>query len=300
MVRMDQPYSRMVDMMLDTQYYSTADPTALRRHRLDLRPATQRRHVASCRSFDPRRPDDAGSTARSARPEASTGNGSAWFVLNANAEPALATLRFRLKDVKMFAAEEPFEVEGVKYNAGSFLVPASGNPRRPALATQFGHRVARPAAHAVGSEIKVKRHPVSVPRIALLHTWVNTQNDGWFRLALDECEVPYSYISDQDVRATPDLKSKYDVIIFPPVTTSLPTLINGVRKRLLDDGSDFGGPVPFKSTELTPEPRGCRRIGRYPRRTGLRRARPSEDVRGEGRRVRSRSPRARACPLVWA
>ena len=86
----------------------------------------------------------------------------------------------------------------------------------------------------------------------MLHTWVSTQNDGWFRLALDECEVPYSYISDQDVRATPDLKSKYDVIIFPPVTTSLPTLINGVRKRLLDDGSDFGGPVPFKSTELTP------------------------------------------------
>ena len=98
----------------------------------------------------------------------------------------------------------------------------------------------------------MKRHPVSVPRIALLHTWVNTQNDGWFRLALDECEVPYSYISDQDIRATPDLKAKYDVIIFPPVTSSLPTLINGVRKRLLDDGSDFGGPVPFKSTELTP------------------------------------------------
>ena len=98
----------------------------------------------------------------------------------------------------------------------------------------------------------MKRHPVSVPRIALLHTWVNTQNDGWFRLALDECEVPYAYISDQDIRATPDLKAKYDVIIFPPVTSSLPTLINGVRKRLLDDGSDFGGPVPFKSTELTP------------------------------------------------
>ena len=104
----------------------------------------------------------------------------------------------------------------------------------------------------MGVELKAKRHPVSVPRIALLHTWVSTQNDGWFRLALDECAVPYAYISDQDVRATPDLKSKFDVIIFPPVTTSLPTLINGVRKRLLDDGSDFGGPVPFKSTELTP------------------------------------------------
>ena len=50
----------------------------------------------------------------------------------------------------------------------------------------------------------------------------------------------------------PDLKSRYDVIIFPPVTSSLPTLINGVRKSLLDDGTDFGGAVPFKSTELTP------------------------------------------------
>ena len=86
----------------------------------------------------------------------------------------------------------------------------------------------------------------------MLHTWVNTQNDGWFRLALDECEIPYAYISDQDVRATPDLKTKYDVIVFPPVTSSLPTLINGVRRRLLDDGFEFGGPVPFKSSDLTP------------------------------------------------
>ncbi len=81
-----------------------------------------------------------------------------------------------------------------------------------------------------------QRTPVAVPRIALLHTWVNTQNEGWFRLALDECEVPYAYISDQDVRATPDLKAKYDVIIFPG-HVQFPTLINGVRKRLLDDGS---------------------------------------------------------------
>ena len=180
------------------------------------------------------------------------GTGSAWFVLDANAEPALATLRFRLKDVKMFAAEEPIEVDGRKFKAGTFLVPTAGNPedlrsRLAAATASLGLR-----AVASGATIRVKRHPISVPRIALLHTWVSTQNDGWFRLALDECEVPYAYISDQDIRATADLKAKYDVIVFPPVTTSLPTLINGVRKRLLDDGSDFGGPVPFKSTEATP------------------------------------------------
>ena len=250
-VRMDQPYSRMVDMMLDTQYYSTADPRPYDDTGWTFGPL---RNVVTLRVVDPA---ILGAPMTKIDGEVRAvggveGNGSAWFVLNANAEPALATLRFRLKDVKVFAAEEPFEVEGVKFSAGSFLIPTSGNPDD--LLSQLRSATASLGlrAHAIGSEIKVKHHPVSVPRIALLHTWVNTQNDGWFRLALDECEVPYSYISDQDVRATPDLKAKYDVIVFPPVTSSLPTLINGIRKRLLDDGSDFGGPVPFRSTALTP------------------------------------------------
>ena len=165
-----------------------------------------------------------------------------------------------MKDVKLFAAEEPFEVEGVKFNAGSFLIPSSGNSAD--LLSQLKSATAslglRP--HAVGSEIKVKRHAVSVPRIALLHTWVNTQNDGWFRLALDECEVPYSYISDQDVRATPDLKAKYDVIIFPPVTSSLPDPDQRrpqapARRRLR-----LRRPGPIQVHRADPEPGRRRRL----------------------------------------
>ncbi len=238
-------------MMLDTQYYATSDP----------RPYDDTgwtfghlRNVVTLRVADPKFLDAPMTRVKgeARAPGGVEGSGSAGFAINANAEPALASLRFRLKNVKIFAAEEPFEAEGKKFNTGSFIIPSSDNPadlrsQLLAAASSLGLR-----SIALGSEIKVKQHPVAVPRIALLHTWVNTQNDGWFRLALDECEVPYSYISDQDVRNTPDLRAKYDVIIFPPVTSSLPTLINGVRKRLLEDGSDFGGPVPFKSTELTP------------------------------------------------
>jgi hypothetical protein len=250
-VRMDQPYSRMIDMLLDTQYYSTADPRPYDDTGWTLGPL---HNVTTLRVVDPAilsahmtkvaGPVQAGG--------GMDGSGSAWFVIGASAEPALATLRFRLKDVAIFAAEEPFEVEGTKYAAGSFLIPAAGNSddlrgRLKVAATSLGLK-----ARAVGSDLSVKRHPVSVPRIALLHTWVNTQNEGWFRLALEECEIPYSYISDQVIRTTPDLKAKYDLILFPPVTSQLSTLIHGVRKRLNDDGSDFGGPVPFKTTELTP------------------------------------------------
>ena len=248
---MDQPYSRMVDMMLDTQYYSTADPRPYDDTGWSFGPL---RNVATLRVVDaailgaPMTKIEGEVRARGGV----EGNGSAGFVLNATAEPALASLRFRLKDAKIFAAEEPFEIEGRKYNAGSFFIPTAGNPENLLSRLKPATELLGLKARAVGREPTVKHHPVSLPRIALLHTWVNTQDDGWFRLALDECEIPYAYISDQDVRATPDLRAKYDVIIFPPVTSSLPTLLNGVRKRLLDDGSDFGGPVPFKSTALTP------------------------------------------------
>src|SRR5262249_44135350 len=142
--------------------------------------------------------------------------------------------------------------EGVKYHAGAFLIPSWGNPgdlrsRLEAAASSLGLKV-----RATDAEVKAAKHAVGVPRVALLHTWVSTQNEGWFRLALDECEVPYAYISDRDVRETPDLKARYDVILFPPSFSSLPSLIHGVRRRVLADGSDFGGPVPWRTSELTP------------------------------------------------
>src|SRR5262249_34162472 len=50
------------------------------------------------------------------------------YVINASAEPNLASLRFRLKDVKFFAAEAAFESSGDKFAAGSFVLPLEGNP----------------------------------------------------------------------------------------------------------------------------------------------------------------------------
>jgi hypothetical protein len=69
---------------------------------------------------------------------------------------------------------------------------------------------------------------------------------------LEETGVPYDYVSDQSLGETADLKSKYDVIIFPPAGNNLAALIHGIPKRTLPDGTDFGGPIPWKKTELTP------------------------------------------------
>ncbi len=84
------------------------------------------------------------------------------------------------------------------------------------------------------------------PRIALMHSWISTQNEGWWRLALESMNVPYDYISTQDVSATPNLREKYDVILFPPIggqNTTPQDIVNGYAP---------GPPLPWKKTDLTP------------------------------------------------
>jgi hypothetical protein len=90
----------------------------------------------------------------------------------------------------------------------------------------------------------VKTHELAVPRIAIVHTWTNTQNEGWFRIEFDRLQIPFSYISVHTLRDTPNLKDRYDVIIFPPVGGSAQSIVNGMPMR--------GDPIPWKQSEITP------------------------------------------------
>jgi hypothetical protein len=251
-IRMDQPYSREADMLLDTQYYNVNDPAPYDDTGWTLGPL---RNVKTIRVTDAailKAPMTMVSGQARADGGISGAAGTKFYLVNANAEPVLATLRFRLKDVKMNAAEAAFEADGNKFNTGTFVIPTEGNPsdlrsRIETAAKDLGFRVM-----ATDSDVKVAQHALAVPRIAVMHSWVNTQNDGWFRLGLDEMEVPYAYISDLLVRDTPNLKAKFDVIVYPPLSANVSALIWGVPKRMLDDGSDFGGPIPWKKTDLTP------------------------------------------------
>jgi len=84
-----------------------------------------------------------------------------------------------------------------------------------------------------------------LPRVALMHTWLDTQTEGWWRMALDQLGVKYDYISTQDVAKLRDLRAKYDVILFAPVSyASTALIVNGMPM--------YGAPLPWKTTKLTP------------------------------------------------
>ncbi|MBK9154274.1 MAG: hypothetical protein IPM25_08675 [Chloracidobacterium sp.] len=102
-------------------------------------------------------------------------------------------------------------------------------------------------ATAVDKLPEVARHEVGVPRIALVHTWVNTQNEGWYRVELERLGIPYDYISDQDVGRMADLREKYDAIIWGPVGGNAQSIVRGIAKF-----SDSEAPIPWKASVLTP------------------------------------------------
>jgi hypothetical protein len=53
------------------------------------------------------------------------------------------------------------------------------------------------------------------------------------------------------VRTTPNLRDKYDVILFPPTFSDLRELLAGFPKRILPDGTD-AGPIPWQKSDVTP------------------------------------------------
>ncbi|MFI5056718.1 MAG: M14 family zinc carboxypeptidase [Candidatus Acidiferrales bacterium] len=240
-VRMDQPYSRVADALLDHQYWSPDDP---QKTPYDDTGWTfgELFDVRVTRVTDPKVLGVAMERVTEIRAPGGVKGDGAVFAINNNAEPALASLRYRLRDASIEAAEEPFDAGGKKFNRGSFIVRNVNRTDLDRAANDLGIQ-----AVALGGAPNVKSHPVRAARIAIVHTWLNTQTEGWWRQALDNLGVPYDYISTQTVAKIADLNAKYDVILFPPVGySSSPTaIVNGLPAA-------WGNPLPWKNTPETP------------------------------------------------
>jgi hypothetical protein len=99
------------------------------------------------------------------------------------------------------------------------------------------------SALAVPSVPAVRMHDLDVPRIGFVHSWVRTQDEGWWRLAFDRLGVPYDYFADQRLKEG-NLRARYDVIVYPHVGGSAQSHVHGVPMT--------GGPLPYRKSADTP------------------------------------------------
>ncbi len=238
-LRMDQPYSRIADTLLDYQYWAPNDPqkaiyddtgwTFGELGNVQVARVTDIKVLDAAMARVPGEVDAPGGV---------EGSGDV-FLINHNADSALITLRYRFPSASFEAAEEPFEAGGHKFNRGSFIVRSVSAAELSKAGAELGVQ-----AYAVGSAPNVKTHPARAARIAIMHTWYSTQPEGWWRVEFDRLKIPFDYISTQTAATIGDLRSKYDVIVFPPGVRNPQTVINGMPM--------YGNPLPWKVTSLTP------------------------------------------------
>jgi hypothetical protein len=244
-VRMDQPYSRIADALLDYQYWSPTEPQA--------RPyddtgwtfpegfGVQAVRVTDKKVLDvPVEPVKGDVKAPSGvSPSAGLGAGGTGtvFAINHNADNALITLRYRLKDADIQIAEEPFESGGTKFNRGTFVIRGISQVDLDKATTELGLK-----AHGLATAPSVKTHPARAARLALLHSWTNTQTEGWWRQAFDAYGIPYDYIDPKAIADTPNLRAKYDVIAFGP----------GGNQGVVEGTPLWQTPIPYRNSPETP------------------------------------------------
>jgi hypothetical protein len=231
LVKRDQPYARLAKILLEKQVYP--DPS-LRTYddaswTMGLMSQTEVKEIADKTVLDV--PVDPVSEVKLAGRV--TGSGSLVAVAHTGSNNMI-TLRYRLKNLKVQAAEKEFKEGDVAFPAGSFIVSGDAAQARSAIESLGLTGV------AVASAPSVPMHDLDLPRVAMFSTWGSTQDVGWVRYAFDKFEVPYDLIYKERVRQG-NLKNAYDVIVIPSQA--------GTGKRLVFDVEGRGQPIAYKKSE---------------------------------------------------
>jgi hypothetical protein len=249
-VRMDQPYSRIADALLDYQYWAPNDP--------QTRPYDDTGWtfpvgfgVQAVRVVDQKILDVPMDRIKGDVKAASgvSGTGSL-YAINHNADNALITLRYKLKNADIQVAEEPFADGETRFNRGTFIVKGISQGDLDKAACELGLK-----AYALAAAPSIKTHAARAARVAILHQWANTQTEGWWRQAFDVYGVPFDYIDPKTVHDTTDLRAKYDVIIFGPgggqsAVEGTPLWRNAIPYRYSEDTPNVGTWAQTEDTRI--------------------------------------------------
>jgi hypothetical protein len=228
-LRGDQPYRTVADIYFAVQNYSMANPspyddlgwTYPMMRNLIMTPVTDKSLLTA--SMTP-----VMGPVRAAGGVTGTGP---TIVVDHSGDNLLAQFRFQFASVKMSAAEVEFDAGGRKFAPGAFIIPNANRAQLEPVLRDLGL-----SGYAVASvPADLKQHDLDVPRIGYIHSWGNTQDEGWVRAALDYYKIPYTYFGENEV-AKRDLRAQFDVILWPHG--------GGVGQ----DPPTSGTPIPFKKT----------------------------------------------------
>ena len=162
------------------------------------------------------------------------------FLVKDTGQEALLALRNRLAAFRVEIAEKPFKSGSVDYPPGSWIIA-----EQKGLADALKRAAAELAVDFESASFvpDVPRHESKLPRLAVWHTWADTESVGWVRYVLDREKIPYSYIRDDDIR-TGRLRERFDIILFGHNYLDLKDQIQGIDRKY--------GPMAYTKTKDYP------------------------------------------------
>jgi len=171
-----------------------------------------------------------------------SGSGGTYF-LSYNAQntvlPALYWLKGNQKNASIFTLNERFILGSDTLGIGSIVLNDISKKQADHIAENFGLDLIRGSKQPNSNQIQ----QITLPRVAIYHTWFNTQDEGWSRYTFDQRGIPYTSIDKDDLKSG-NLRSKYDVILVPRARGSAADFIHGIDPKF--------GPLPFTKTDNFP------------------------------------------------
>lgn len=153
--------------------------------------------------------------------------------------PALYWLKKENRNAEISILTEDTDVDGETHGGGTLILKKINSNQVSKIAAEFGLDLQGSNANVSSEQVKT----VNLPRVAVYHTWYNTQDEGWTRYTFEERRIPFTSIDKDDLKAG-SLKSKYDVIILPRIRGNAKYFVNGYDKKY--------GPMPFTKTNEFP------------------------------------------------
>jgi hypothetical protein len=138
----------------------------------------------------------------------------------------LVTLnRLAAKGYAIFWTAEKFEANGKIYPEGTMIVK-----NKDGLLDDIDSIVQDLCVHFDGLwvEPKVDTFALREPRVGLYKSWTASMDEGWTRWVLEQYEVPYKSIFDDEIRQG-SLNGTLDVIIIPDLGEG--EIVNGISEK---------------------------------------------------------------------
>ncbi len=239
-IKLDQPYGRLAKILLEKQNFPdinlrTYDDAAWT---MGLMAHVDIREIADAAVLDAK--TELVSTVETTGTVNGDTAGAKVIAVMHSGSNNIVTLRYRLKDIKIRAAEQAFDAGGAMYPAGSLLIPAAAGAQ-----SRVEGEIKRLGLNAtmLASMPGVPAHDLDLPRIAIYSTWNNTQDVGWVRYAFDQFEIPYDLIYKDAVKRG-NLRNSYDLIIIPNQGRT--------SKDLVYEMAPKADPIDYKKSDKFP------------------------------------------------